>query len=94
MKKDKKSFKIIISSMLTFQLIFVLFAGFIIAEKNTRKIGFADYSPWFISKNDTEGHLIKFKFMGEYLTIDFSKPYEKLDAISSYVFDIYQKTKK
>lgn len=94
MKKDKKSLKIILSSMITFQLLFMLFAGFIVVEKNTRKIGFADYSPWVILKNDDQSHFMKFKFMGKYFTVDFSEPYQKLDSISKYIFFIYQKTKK
>lgn len=94
MKKNNKSLKIIISSMLAFQLLFMLFAGFIVAEKSTRKIGFADYSPWVILQNDEQCHFVKFRFMGQYLTIDFSEPYQKLDNISKYIFDIYQKVKK
>lgn len=94
MKKDKKSLKIILSSMITFQLLFMLFSGFIVAEKNTRRIGFADYSPWAILKNDSQDHFLKFRFMGQYLTINFSEPYQKLDDISKYIFNVYQKTRK
>lgn len=77
------SIKIIVSSMISTLLLLSLIIGFIIVEKNTRKIGFADDAPWIIYKNNYQsGHYVKLKFMDAFYTIDFSYLYDVTDAIS------------
>ena len=53
--------------MIATSLILLLLLGFIIVEKNTRKIGFADNNPWFIYKDSyDDGHYFKIRFMNKF----------------------------
>ena len=73
MKKCKLSIRSILYSTISTLLVLTLLSGFVIAEKNTRKIGFADNEPWFIYKDDlNEGHYVGFRFMGGTYKLDFS----------------------
>lgn len=63
-----------------------LIMGFIIVEKNTRRIGFADNNPWFVYKDSQNGgHYIKIRFMNKPQVIDFSFIYAITDEISHNV---------
>lgn len=83
MENKKFSFKTIVCSMISTLLLLALFAGFIVAEKNTRSIGFADNDPWFVYKDDAKnGHYVGFRFMGKLYNIDFSALYDITDKIT------------
>ena len=86
MQKKILSIKSIFNSMIATSLILLLLLGFIIVEKNTRKIGFADNNPWFIYKDSyDDGHYFKIRFMNKFCTVDFSGLYNVTDAILNYV---------
>ena len=97
MQKKILSIKTIFNSMIATSLILLLLLGFIIVEKNTRKIGFADNNPWFIYKDSyDDGHYFKIRyrrrtvleeirFMNKFCTVDFSGLYNVTDAILNYV---------
>lgn len=83
MKNKRFSMRTITCSMISTLLLLGLFTGFVIAEKNTRRIGFADNAPWLICKDDKqEGHYIGFRFMGKTYTLDFSILYDVTDKIT------------
>lgn len=83
MQKHILSIKTVLNSMISTLLLLTLLMGFIIVEKNTRKIGFADNNPWFICKDSrTDGHYIKIRFLDKSYTFDFSALYDVTDAIS------------
>ena len=72
--------------MISTLLLLTLLMGFIIVEKNTRKIGFADNNPWFICMDSpSNGHYIKIRFMNQFYTFDFSSLYYVTDAMSEAV---------
>ncbi len=83
MKRRILSLKTILHSMIATLLVLTLLVGFIVVEKNTRKIGFADSKPWIVYKDDAEdGHYIKIRFMDECYTLDFSGLYVVTDFIT------------
>lgn len=83
LQKKFLSIKMILNSMISTLLLLSLLIGFIVVEKNTRRIGFADNNPWVIYKNSCQsGHYVKFKFMDCFYTIDFSCLYDVTDIIS------------
>lgn len=72
--------------MISTWLMLTLIMGFIIVEKNTRRIGFADNNPWFVYKDSqNDGHYIKIRFMNKPQVIDFSFIYAITDEISHNV---------
>lgn len=86
LQKQILSIKTIFNSMISTLLILILLMGFIVVEKNTRKIGFADNNPWFIYKDSNSyGHYFKVRFMNESFVVDFSGLYDVTDAILNYV---------
>lgn len=86
MQKKFLSIKTVFNSMIATSLVLFLLMGFIIVEKNTRKIGFADNNPWFIYKDSyNDGHYFKIRFMDKFCTIDFSALYNVTDTILDYV---------
>ena len=86
MKKYKLSIKSILYSAISTLLVLILFSGFVIAEKNTRRIGFADNEPWFIYKDSlNEGHYVGFRFMGETFKVDFSFIYDITNMLSENI---------
>lgn len=86
MQKQILSIKTVFNSMISTLLILILLMGFIVVEKNTRKIGFADNNPWFIYKDSTfDGHYFKIRFMNESFVVDFSGLYDVTDEILNYV---------
>ena len=86
LQKQILSIKTIFNSMISTLLFLILLMGFIIVEKNTRKIGFADNNPWFIYEDShDDGHYFKIRFMNESCTVDFSGIYDVTDAILNYV---------
>lgn len=86
MRKQNLSIKTILYSAISTLLILILLSGFVVAEKNTRKIGFADNEPWFIYKDNVENeHYVRFRFMGKDYTIDFSYLYDITNLISDNI---------
>lgn len=82
MQKKFLSIRTIFNSMISTFLILTLLMGFIIVEKNTRKIGFADNNPWLIYKDsEKDGHFLKVRFMNEFFVFDFSCLYDVTDMI-------------
>lgn len=75
--------------MISTLLILTLLMGFIVVEKNTRKIGFADVDPWFVYKSSyEEGHYFKIKFMQHSFFMDLSPIYGTTDVILERVIQI------
>ena len=86
MYRQLLSIKTILNSMVSTLLLLLLVMGFIVVEKNTRKIGFADNNPWFICKDSRdEGHYIKIRFMNGFYMLDFSSVYDVTDLIAKNV---------
>lgn len=86
MQKQILSIKTIFNSMISTLLLLTMLMGFIIVEKNTRKIGFADNDPWFFYKDSNEeGHYMKIRFMNKYYVMDFSCLYDLTNVISQNV---------
>lgn len=86
MRRQSLSVKTILYSAISTLLILILLSGFVVAEKNTRKIGFADSEPWFIYKDSGENeHYVKLRFMGKAYTIDFSYLYDITNIISDNI---------
>lgn len=86
MKRHILSIRTIIHSVIATLLIMTLLMGFVVVEKNTRKIGFAESKPWLIYKDSTdEGHYLKIRFMDEFYTLDFSCVYTVTDVISQFI---------
>lgn len=82
LQKQILSIKTIFNSMISTLLILTLLMGFIVVEKNTRKIGFADNNPWFVYKDSyTDGHYFKVRIMNESFVVDFSWIYDITDEI-------------
>ena len=72
--------------MISTWMMLTLIMGFIVVEKNTRRIGFADNNPWFVYKDSqTDGHYVKIRFMNKSQIIDFSCIYAITDEISQNV---------
>lgn len=72
--------------MLFTQLILVLLCGLIIAERNTRKIGFGDNRPWLEVQNSQEkGHYIDLRFMDNSYKLDFDIYYSAMDKILAQI---------
>ena len=98
MQRWKNHVKTVFCSMISTWLLLALIMGFIVVEKNTRSIGFADNNPWFIYKDSQyDGHYIKIRFMNKPQVIDFSCIYTITDEISQNVnktIDIIQNIAK
>ena len=76
------SIKTIFNSMISTMMVLLLLIGFIVVEKNTRKIGFTDNNPWFVYKDSYEdGHYFKVRFLDKFFTLDFSSLYTVTDII-------------
>lgn len=82
MRKKMLSIKTIFNSMISTMMVLLLLIGFIVVEKNTRKIGFIDNNPWFVYKDSYEdGHYFKVRFLDKFFTLDFSSLYTVTDII-------------
>ena len=82
MKEKISPIKTIVHSMISTFLVIILLVGFIVVEKNTRKIGFADNKPWIIYKdNTTDGHYLQVRILDDSYTLDFSGLYTVTDAM-------------
>ncbi len=89
MKNSKFSPKIILYSIITTYLIISLIAGLVIAEKNTKSVGFPNSEPMFVFKNNNDEHFIKLMFLGNSYQIDFSNIHYYIDEVSSYVYNYF-----
>ncbi len=86
MQRWRNHIRTVFYSMISTWLMLTLIMGFIIVEKNTRRIGFADNNPWFVYKDSqNDGHYIKIRFMNKPQVIDFSFIYAITDEISHNV---------
>ena len=89
------SVKTIVHSIISTLLVIILLVGFIVVEKNTRKIGFADSKPWIIYKdNPTDGHYLQVRVLADFYTLDFSGLYTVTDAVIEAVLRTHTATKK
>lgn len=93
MKNVKISWDIVIISALITILIIILFTGFLIAEKNTQKIGFSNSSPFFYFVNSRKEKFMQLKYMGKLYKFDFYPIYNLTDKISKYVYDYLENLK-
>ena len=83
MRGKIESIKTVVHSVLSTLLVMTLLGGFIVVEKNTRKIGFADSKPWIIYKdNATDGHYLQVRILDDFHTLDFAGLYTVTDAIA------------
>ena len=86
MKGKISPIKTIVHSMISTFLVIILLVGFIVVEKNTRKIGFADSKPWIIYKdNATDGHYLQVRILDDFHTLDFAGLYTVTDAIYTVI---------
>lgn len=86
MQRWRNHMRTVFYSMLSTWLTLALIMGFIVVEKNTRRIGFADNNPWFVYRDSpNDGHYIKIRFMNKPQIIDFSCIYDITDEISQNV---------
>ncbi len=86
MQRWRNHIRTVFYSMISTWLMLTLIMGFIVVEKNTRRIGFADNNPWFVYKDSqNDGHYIKIRFMNKPQVIDFSFIYAITDEISHNV---------
>ena len=87
MRNFKVSWRIILISSLITAIILILPIGFAIAEKNTKQIGFEDYTPFLMFQNNPTEKFISFSFMGGTYTLDFTSLYNFTNNISNYLND-------
>ena len=94
MKKFKMHWDIILVSALITTLLIILFTGFLIAEKNTQKIGFSNNTPFINLVNNKTEKFISLKYMGNFFKIDFFPIYKLTDIISKYVYEYFNQVKE
>ncbi|MDQ5983084.1 MAG: hypothetical protein RUMPE_00082 [Eubacteriales bacterium SKADARSKE-1] len=86
MSNFKLSWKTILISSLITGILLMLPVGFIIAEKNTKQIGFEDNSPFLVFQNSPTEKFINFNFMGKTYKLDFTPCYNVINDVSSCIY--------
>lgn len=82
MRRIKKMKKIGVALLLTLLLMLFL-TGFVVADRNTRKIGFGDTTPLFSTYMEEDGRCgVSLYLMGQSHTLDFTPLYRAAQWIA------------
>ncbi len=86
MRRYKKEVRYAICSFLCTLLILFLLAGFVIADKNTRRIGFGDEEPIIVLGNRVnQPCALSIRFMDKKYTLDFTDEYNLKKSIDGKI---------
>ena len=86
MNNFKLSVRTILISALITGILLILPIGFVIAEKNTKQIGFEDNTSFLILQNSPKEKFIDFNFMGKTYKLDFMPYYNAVNDASNYIY--------